>query len=34
MDQRSTHYDLGNIDTLLTADDLFDTSFYDEVIGE
>jgi NitT/TauT family transport system substrate-binding protein len=28
------HYDLGNIDTLLTADDLFDTSFYDEVIGE
>ena len=28
------HYDLGNIDTLLTADDLFDTSFYDEVTGE
>ena len=28
------HYDLGNVDMLLTADDLFDTSFYDAVTGE
>ena len=28
------HYDLGNIDTMLTEEDLFDTRFYDAVIGE
>ncbi|MEA1895108.1 MAG: ABC transporter substrate-binding protein [Euryarchaeota archaeon] len=27
-------YDLGNIDTRLTKEDLFDTRFYDEVTGE
>jgi NitT/TauT family transport system substrate-binding protein len=28
------HYDIGNIDTILTVDDLFDTRFYDAVTGE
>ena len=28
------HYDLGNIDTMLTEEDLFDTRFYDAVTGE
>jgi len=28
------HYDIGNIDTVLTGEDLFDTRFYDAVTGE
>jgi NitT/TauT family transport system substrate-binding protein len=28
------HYDIGNIDTVLTEEDLFDTRFYDAVTGE
>ncbi len=28
------HYDIGNIDTMLTVDNLFDTRFYDAVTGE
>ncbi len=30
----NVQYNLGNIDTVLTAEDLFDTKFYDEVTGE
>lgn len=32
LDYAKVHYDLGYTDKLLTEDDLFDTSFYDEVI--
>ncbi|MEA1945058.1 MAG: ABC transporter substrate-binding protein [Euryarchaeota archaeon] len=34
LEYAKVHYDLGNIDRMLTAEDLFDTSFYDAAVLE